>query len=81
LPLAEGFRLLPSGRWQAIALSHIASTIGGLAVGIAPTLLDFVTNDAWLSTGLAGLLVVMLAQEGRARLLAGGRTVDVLPRE
>jgi hypothetical protein len=81
LPLAEGFRLLPSGRWQAIAALHVVSALGGLAAGIAPTLLVFVTSDAWLSTGLAGLVAVLLAQEAGARLLAGARVVDVLPKE
>jgi hypothetical protein len=81
VPLAEGFRLLPPGRWQAIAALHVLSAVGAVAVGVSPTLLVFVTNDAWLSTGLAGLVAVLLAQEARARLLAGARTVDVLPKE
>jgi hypothetical protein len=81
LPLADGYRVLPSGRWQALALLHVVSAAGGLAVGLTPTLLAFVTSDAWLSTGLAGVVAVLLAQEARVRLLAGARMVDVLPKE
>ncbi|MFM2151956.1 MAG: hypothetical protein RL199_391 [Pseudomonadota bacterium] len=81
LPFAGGYRVLPSGRWQPLALLHVMSAAGGLAAGLTPTLLVFVTSDAWLSTGLAGLVTVLFAQEAGARLLAGARTVDVLPKE
>jgi hypothetical protein len=81
LPLAGGYRVLPAGRWQGLVALHVASAAGGIAAGLTPTLLVFVTSDAWLSTGLAGVVTVLFAQEAGARLLAGARTVDVLPKE
>ena len=81
LPLSTGFRMLPHGRWQLLAGLLVLSGFGGLAVGLTPTLLVFGPGDAWVSSALVGLLALLVSQEVRSRLLAGSRTVDVLPRE
>ncbi len=81
LPIRDGVRVVGAARTRALGLSHLAAGVGGLLVGLAPTV--FVAGTL---SGAAGLLVLGVLTSSAAaavssRVLATATGVDVLPPE
>lgn len=81
LPIADGVRVIAAGRARTLALLHLLAGAGGLALGAAPTLFVFGPPSSWVPVVLGGLLAVTASGAASQRVLAGGRSVDVLPPE